>query len=220
VGWSKTTSAGATYSMRGYFRGDWKAVDKKLRASYLQQRLDIYIPPGLKRAAKAAEAEIQRAIRGRRYIANAPLTTGIKGSSNPLVDTDAMAASVTRRVEDWNVVWVGVPSGNTSSGADRTSIALALHRGERIRVTQKMRAMFVALSRVSDKKMSPGRLRGRAAALYAKNPSFQWRPIRRRKRFLRIPKRPFMQRAFMSGRTRKAFVAELRVAVAAAFKLK
>mgnify|MGYP000694617375 CR=1 FL=1 len=219
MGWKRGATE-STYSMKGYFSGDWRKVEQTMRASVLEGRLKNMIPGALRRAGDDVQEALRQAITSKRWIGNHPLTIEIKGQNDPLVDTGDMRASVTSMSGLWNELAVGIPDGRTSSGADRRQVVSALVHGSSIPVTPRMRSMFAALARVSRGDMPAGRLRGRARALYRKNPGVDWKPLKRGKKFIRIPKRSFGERVYRSRAVRDSFVKHLRAAVYAAFSLK
>lgn len=125
---------------------------------------------------------------------NAPLTVSIKGSSKPLVDTGNLFKAITHQMVDNYTVWVGV---KFSSGS--YDMAVALHEGVAIKVTEKMRNMFELLFRASKGKLSPSKLTGRAAELWERSKSKEFYPLKRSTSQIVIPPRPFLRRAIESS---------------------
>lgn len=152
---------------------------KRLLPKPFESRLHKHIGKATRKNALVAEGEIKRDIRAGKYTPNAEVTTILKGSSRPLVDTGELFKSVVGKLESWDVALIGVLKNkitkrdSDNKPKDILSIAYVLHFGAKIRVTDKMRRYFYALA-----KKHPGVI-----------------PLSIRKRFIIIPPRPFLKAA-------------------------
>lgn len=222
MGWTRGPGGSGAYSAKAMLRGDWAKVDKLVRQQVIDDRLYRYMPQGLAQTAVLAVQLMRDTISGgSRFAQNRPLTIAIKRSSTPLVDLGTMEASVTSSRTGMAEYWVGVPThARQSSGADAVGVAEALHDGKKIRITRRMRGMFIMLARAAAGTISPATLRGRARVLWNRNPGMAWKPLKKRKRFIKIPPRPFVTRTLRSGRLRQAFVRNMMAAARKALTLK
>jgi len=126
-----------------------------------------------------AERQIKEDITGGKFDKNSPITTAIKGSSRPLVDTGELFKAINSQVLAWDEVVVGVlrskkVTGKDGKADDLLNIAAVLHEGATITVTQKMRNFFAAMAR-----KHPGK----------------YRPLRASTKAIIIPRRPFLESA-------------------------
>lgn len=140
-----------------------------------------------------AEAAVRRAIRAGTFTPNAALTIAIKGSSKPLVDSGSgIFQAVTSEVVDDFRVFVGV-----LRSSEHYDVALAIHEGVTITVTDKMRGMFFMLWQASQGAEAGGStaLTGRAAELWERMPG-GWLPLRPSTTAIVIPGRPYLANTF------------------------
>jgi hypothetical protein len=181
--------------------GDWKLFRFLISASRFEPALEA----GLLRATQAnaliLRREIRLNIRGAKYAANrapnAARTVFIKGSTKPLVDRGQLVQALTSQVQSYGRAEIGV-----SRMAREANVARIVHEGAIVPVTGKMRRMFRALSDVSRGKRDPSTLRGRAAALYARQKK-GWKPLKESTTELRIPPRPFIREVVEDGRVQR-----------------
>lgn len=160
--------------------------------------------PNVRRAAvlngALAVRAVRKSIREGAYTPNAELTIALKGSSKPLVDSGhGIFQAVTSEVQDDWTVFVGILRAD-----EHYDIAVALHDGCTIPVSDKMRGMFLVLWQASIGARSPSELTGRAAELWARQPK-DWKPLKSSTTAIIIPARPFLAAAF-SDSTLKAAV--------------
>lgn len=134
-----------------------------------------------------AERSIRQTITKGDFRPNAQLTSELKGSSRPLVDTGDMRAAVTSKLIDDFTVFAGVL--RTSENFD---VATTVHEGTEIEITPKMRTMFWALWLKSTFRPDL-QLRGRAAELWDRYKG-PWRPLSGN--VIIIPSRPFIRVGF------------------------
>jgi hypothetical protein len=117
----------------------------------------------------AGADQVKKDIYGNKFLADSSLTIAIKGSSRPLVDTGALVGSLIGRTLAWNIGEIGV----LRRGPHTNNIAVILHFGAKVPVTDKMRRYFHWLA--------------------SKNPSVK--PLKKTTVVIVIPPRPFMQSA-------------------------
>ncbi len=167
----------------------WARLDSALDPSKFKGTLRRHLRLAARRNGKLGEARMRQAIADGGFDENAELTKAIKGSAKPLVDkSKSLFQAITSVVQSDTVTFVGVQQ------SDRFyNVAVALHEGEVIAVTPKMRSMFLALAR-----KSAGReveLTGRAADLWARK-SGGWLPLKKDTKAIVIPGRPFTKPVF------------------------
>lgn len=161
--------------------------------------------------ALVAEASIRDIIKGGGFEANAPLTSAIKRSSKPLVDKGDLFKAITSQPRNAFEAFVGILM--TDGLYD---VALAVHDGVSIKVTDKMRNMFYVLWQASIGEIPASKLEGRAAELFARYKN--WRPLRESTSNIVIPARPFIRKAFQSRELRAKVKAHWELALTAAFR--
>jgi len=117
-------------------------------------RMRKHVQVATNRNALLGASEVVRAIYSGRFQANSPLTVALKGSSRPLVDTGALASSVSGKATSWNEAVISANRNRQRTGREKgrkrqpaTNIALLLYRGATIKVTKPMRRLFYAMSR-------------------------------------------------------------------------
>ncbi len=140
---------------------------------------------------KIAESLVRKTIQsGGKLKKNAPLTSSIKGSNKPVVDSGLLFQSITSRLEDDFTVFVGVLR---TSG--QYNVAVIVHEGTEETVTSEMRGMFFMLWRASIGEIDPSKLTGRAAELYSRMQT-GWKPLAADTQVIIIAGRPFFRVAF------------------------
>lgn len=168
-----------------------KALDSKRWAKLAQGNVNR----ANGRIAFRIRAISRRLIQTKAFDQNAALTVAVKGSSTPLVDTgQGLWGALTIVQPTWDKAFVGVLKSD-----GKYSIAKALHDGTKIKVTERMRAMFYYLWL-----KSMGRnveLTGRALELWERR-STGWKPLKRDTQAISIPERPYILSAFQDPKLR------------------
>ena len=189
----------------------FKKLESLLKPSRFQADLNRNIGKALQLNGQVAVRAVRKTIQGSVAPANAGLTTFIKGSSKPLVDNGDLFKAITSKKVGPLAMFVGVLRSNRSF-----NIAVVVHNGARIRVTDKMRGMFFALALASAGKLDPEKLKGRAAELWAKRKG-GWKPLGAGKGLITIPKRPFIEITFGDSGMKKKMTKNFTKAAALAF---
>jgi hypothetical protein len=183
--------------------GDWDKVRKDLRRDVLERRFELFVGAELDRAGAEAVKTIKAFIKTPgKYRKNSPMTVMIKQATSHLVDTTQLLQSVQMTTVSKFDRWVGASSKRMSMR--ELKIALRLHEGMQIKISPRMRRMFEIIHAVWMGKLKRSYLRGRAAVLFARNPRGPWMPFKKKKRAIRIPARPFIERV-RSNKTYQAF---------------
>jgi hypothetical protein len=145
---------------------------KKLKTIFSPQDFGAVLVPNLTKATAFNAQLVRKAIRQNivdmKYGANAKLTILLKRSSKRLVGRDsALFNGVTTTVVNERTAFVGVlrqaRAGNQNGLAN---LAEMLHEGMTIQVTDKMRFLFLLLNEVSEGRLDPSKLTGRAAEMW------------------------------------------------------
>lgn len=177
----------------------WKRLEKKFGAAASRSLARKYLRKATMVIGKKAEATIRKEIETGKFEPNAPLTVGLKGGKNePLKGTRPGAPlfkAITSKMIDDYTVFVGVLQTD-----DEYNIALAIHEGTTIGVTDKMRGLFHILSRHEADPSIP--LSERAQELWDAMPG-GWKPLKPSTVAIIIPSRPFIQQAFDKGDMQK-----------------
>jgi len=168
---------------------------------------------------KATSINAMLAVRSIRYMIgkgdlapNAPLTIAIKGAGKrPLVDTGDLRQAVTHKVINDFVAFAGVLMTD-----DKYNIAVTLHDGAEIGVTEAMRTMFWVLWLKSTHRPDL-KLEGRAAELY-KRFKGPWYPLSAKTTAIIIPARPFVRYAFADPELHRHAKANWQRAINATFR--
>jgi hypothetical protein len=176
-----------------------RAIDPKLFRSKFKSRK-------LSALDRVARVIVREAIAAGGFEKNADLTTMIKGSARPLRDSGKQLSRAIKTRRDGDKVFVGVPFNSPFYEKAR-----AIHDGATLKVTPKMREMFILLWLASNGEISEDQLTGRAAELYQRKSS-GWLPLKSSTRIIKIPARPFMDAAFGAESAR----AEMRSVMARA----
>lgn len=145
-----------------------------------------------------ARTIIREAISRGSFERNAALTEMVKGSNSPLTDTGKQLVRAFRTRIYGEHLFVGIPSTDPFYLQARS-----VHDGVTLRVTDKMREMFIMLWLASNGELGADQLTGRAAELF-KRQSSGWLPLRDSTQVIKIPARPFMAEAFGSPEVKLA----------------
>lgn len=178
-----------------------------------QIALDRHIPRATMLNAHLVQREIRQAIKSGMFHPNAALTIAIKRSSKPLVDTGhgLFQAVNIDKINNYRV-FTGVLKTDAFY-----NVAVALHEGVQIKVSDKMRGLFYVLWRASQGSIQPSELTGRAAELWARKPG-GWLPLAASTQAIVIPARPFLVKAFNDPELRDMVQRNWQAAVAASFR--
>ncbi len=157
----------------------FKRLKRMLSPGTFERRLKKHVKVATQLNALLAEGEIKTDISAGRFAKNSAMTIALKGSSKPLVGaTGELFKSIIGRAVAWNLALIGVLKNkkvkNKKTGKVDSifQIAAILHDGATIRVTDKMRRYFFALSR-----------------------EFGTMPLSSRTKVIVIPPRPFLRGA-------------------------
>ena len=165
--------------------GDWRRLRVAINPAAFNQRLKKEVGRATLLNVKIVQKHIRATLQGIGP-ANAPLTIEIKKSKKPLIDFGDLRKAIQGRRLKFNL---GVAGVNVQSAS--YNIGLFLHDGGTITVTDRMRNMFKLLFYVSQGRLDPSMLTGRARELYDRNPGVSWRPINTGS--IKIPGRPFVK---------------------------
>lgn len=160
---------------------------KMLAPASFQRYMRRHIPRATGQNAMFAAQKMKKILQsgGSNLAKNAPLTIMIKGSSKPLVDKGLMVQAITNQKIDDFTAWAGISPNDPN--ADLMKI---VHDGVTLRVTPAMRGMFFMLWKASTGQIDSSKLTGRAAELFARQPS-GWLPLKATTTAIVIPGRPF-----------------------------
>lgn len=197
----------------GIIQKGWKAFKQMLDQRRFSKALRREMPKAMRRAGEILEDEYKEAInKGKIGPRNKPLTIAIKKHEARLLDSGRMRDAIQTELVAWNTVIVGIPKGTPAY-----RVAKIVSEGARIEVTERMRSMFMVLWKVSEGQLPVSRLEGRAAELYSRFPG-PWFPLSRRKKVIRIPPRPFIQRTFKKKSIRRKMEKQIQLGVVRAWK--
>lgn len=171
----------------------WDEFKRATDAKRFQRKFQRHRKAALDQVAREI---IRHAIKHGSFERNAALTEMIKGSNEPLVDTGKKLVRAFRTRFYGKDLFVGIPTTDPIYPQ-----AKAIHEGVTMRVTDKMREMFIMLWLASEGQIGPDQLTGRAAELY-KRKSTGWLPLRESTQVIKIPARRFMIEAFGSSEVR------------------
>jgi hypothetical protein len=185
----------------GFIRyGRWHDMKHALNAGRLKEAVRVEIGNATDKAALFVRGRIRKRIQdGTTYSANAQLTMMLKHTTKPLVGAGAdLFNSVTTKKIDWRSAFVGVLRGTSVNGVDMVNIGEIVHEGASIKVTDKMRGMFLALAMVGRGQMPASNLQPRAAELAKQlgDNIKQIRPLKLTTRVIIIPPRHFISSVF------------------------
>lgn len=175
----------------------FKKLEMLLKPSRFQADLNRNIGKALQLNGQVAVRAMRKTIKAGVPPSNAGLTRFIKGSSKPLVDSGQLFGAITAKRVGPLAVFVGVLRSDKAF-----NVAVTVHNGAHIRVTDRMRGMFFALWLASTGKMDPAKLKGAAAELWARRKG-NWKPLGEGKAMITIPRRPFVEITFADGSMKK-----------------
>lgn len=177
--------------------GDWDKLKFLISAAHFKPAMQAAIGRATAINALIIKREVRKNLKTGSYATgrekNRPLTMMIKGSSRALVDTGQLFQAITSKVNSWDSAEIGV--ARTSR---QKNTALIVHEGSVVKVSAKMRALFIVLAEASDGTRDPSSLRGRAAELYARQPK-GWKALKPSTKVIKIPPRPFIREVVESS---------------------
>ncbi len=192
---------------------DWKKLEKALIKG--GPIINKHIRKATEFIGKKGEAIIREEITNGSYEPNRELTVALKGGRNEPLKGDRSGASlfkaITSSVINDYTVFIGVLQ---TSG--EYNIALTIHEGVSIKVTEAMRGLFYILWLKGEKNPTL-ELTGRAKELWDKMPG-GWLPLRKSTSVIVIPSRPFIKNAWNSGNLQSIASKFWNEALASAFK--
>lgn len=171
---------------------NWKRFEMALNPKRFKAITDRQMHIAIKLSCLIVVAKIRETMTEGNFDSNAPLTILIKGDSKPLIGYRAGAqlfGAVTHHVSGLEG-FVGVMKNDAEYG-----VAVTVHEGAEIKVTDKMRGMFLALWQTSQGKMDPNKLTGAVRDLYDQMPG-KWMPLKKSTTDIIIPSRPFIYDTF------------------------
>lgn len=182
-----------------YFPPIWDQYISQLSNEQWKAQLAKHMYDAHRVNVKILEESIRKAIRNARDHgpANVTLTKMIKGVSTPLIDHTSLYEAVGSQVVSWKRAYVGIST--LGADPDVEKYANWVHWGTTIKITERMRRMFLMLHRVANGRMAPHQLRGRARQLWSRfslrGKNAQW--PRLTKSVIVIPPRPFLKWALL-----------------------
>jgi hypothetical protein len=191
---------------------DWKRLEKAMDKNGPTIRKHIRRATAF--IGKKGEAIIRDEIANGSYEPNRPLTVALKGGKNEPLKGDRPGAplfkSITSKIINDFTVFIGI-----LQTSKKYNIALTIHEGVAVKVTEKMRGLFYILWL---KEQRPSiELTGRAKELWDKMPG-GWLPLKASTTAIDIPSRPFIKNAWNKGGLQKLAVKFWDSALKAAFK--
>jgi len=195
----------------------WKATIEGLTPRQITNVFKKHVRRATKRNAIRLQGRIRQGIRSGVKPQNAALTKTIKGNrgnrAKPLVDQGDLFNAITYDVQDWDLAFIGVKRTNKEY-----NLALMLHQGAIIKVTNEMRHMFWLLYLVSKGDMSPEVLEGRAKKLWDTAAKKKFYPLSKKTKAIIIPARPFIRNAMRDPGLKKEVEKEWNTSIRQAFK--
>ena len=172
----------------------WEQYNRATDAKRFKRKFQRHRKKALDALAKKMVKEI---VDAGGFEANAPLTKMIKNSSKPLVHTGkTLSKAITTKMINRKSLFVGVLNSDKFYQQ-----AVAIHEGTLIKVTPAMRGMFMLLWLASIGKEDPSNLTGRAKELWDSG-GRNWAPLSPGTSAIKIPSRPFIQKAFLDPAAR------------------
>ena len=155
--------------------GNFKKFGNRVRVDRFRRLLEHNVASAMRAVGNLAEDKVRADIRKGKWKSNAAMTLALKpGVSTPLRGSSpsALMQAIESKFTSWDKSIVGVLRDKTVPGRDGKQdrimlIAMALHKGFTIKVTEKMRRFLAAIGR----------------------------PIGSGTRRLRVPARPFLRSA-------------------------
>lgn len=197
----------------------WQKMSKAIDPAKFGAIMNRNVAKATQANARLMVKAIRAGMKSGRYEANAPLTIIIKHSAKPLIDSGELWRSVTHKVIDPYSVFVGVlRAAKSSDGRSLANIAEFLHEGGAITVTDKMRAMFEMLYKVSIGRLPESVLDGKALEMYTAARGEIIYPIGDATQVIRVKGRPYISDQFENGALLTTFQKNWQEAVEAVFK--
>lgn len=181
--------------------GKWDELGTKLDP----KRFDIKMKEELRRAtelnSKITEREVRKKIGKSSQAGWDPLsnlTMDIKRSKGMLFDKGELFKAITSKVVSYKSAFIGVlRTAKGKGGQQLANVALVLHEGASIKVTQKMRRMFWALWAARVGIIDPANLVGRAREIWERTRGkAEIYKLSGQTTAIRIPSRPFIREVF------------------------
>lgn len=178
--------------------GKWKKLRHTIDPVRFNNALLSNIEKATRWLALFVKKEIRRRISAKMYSPNATLTVIMKNSSMALVDGSELYNSIVEQIISPTSAFVGVNRKvRTKSGEPLADIAQMLHEGFTIKVTQRMRNMFIVLAQATAHTRSPSTLTGRAKELFDLiKGRGKIHPLKATTNQIVIPARPFLKVVF------------------------
>jgi hypothetical protein len=201
--------------------GEWRKLRAILNPGKFRRRLETEVGKATTKNALLVRRAIREAIRSNIRPDKSPLSVALaRGGTKTLIGrTSALWRSVTHLRVSWNRGFAGVlRRGKRKRGVDLFNLAVTLHEGASIKVTDRMRGLFAALF-WARMKGDPSILKSkRARELWRAAPGFEWRRLSPSTRAIRIPGRPFVKKALRDRRLRQEVEKNWNDAVDRAFR--
>jgi len=148
------------------YTGDWKRLMSRMDSARFERALRAEIKRATAVSCMRINAEMRKRIKEKKYEANAPLTQMLKGSSTPLIDNADLWKAITWQTPTWDTGFIGVLYGpQTRRNKSMAALSWQLHEGKAIKVTPKMRRLFLILFLFTHGKIAKKNLTGRAKEL-------------------------------------------------------
>lgn len=199
---------------------NWVKFRKALEPESAKKVIKKHMDRATRLNGKVFEKHVRESIKNDTFLANAELTEAIKNDNKPLVGVETGAtlfkAITSRAIKTGSAmksaVFVGVLRTNSFY-----NIALAIHNGKTIKVTDKMRGLFLALFLASQGRIDRSKLSKRGQDLFDYM-STGWKPLKRGTTRIIIPPRRFIDNVFKDPEATKIAQNNWKQALKAAFK--
>lgn len=212
-----TSGSGAGMTIKLELTGFWNRVDAMLDPGKWERALTLEIDRATRINCMYLAREVRQRIRGRKYRENATLTAILKGSSNPtpLVDRGDLFKAITwKRIGRGTYLTGILRTARTARDEETAQLAINLHEGKSIAVTERMRTMFWHLSMYSKGEMSMADLTGRARELAGRlKKGAVVHELGPNVRYIVIPPRPFLVEPFTDPAVRRKIIENWRQGV-------
>lgn len=198
---------------------NWKRFKKMMESSHAQKIVKKHIRRATLLNGKVYEKHVRGVIKEAPFTPNAPLTEAIKKDNKPLVGVETGATlfkAITSKLMSGgsafnDAVFIGVLRTNSFY-----NIAMTIHYGKTIPVTERMRGLFLMLAAASQGKISKDKLSKRGQDLFDYM-NKGWKPLKKGTTRIVIPPREFITEAFKDSRPRKIAKQNWQQALQAAF---
>jgi hypothetical protein len=207
--------------MKTIFKKDknWKKLEKILGTNVLNKIVRKNIRTASRLNGKIYEKHLRNTIKSGKFEDNAQLTQLIKGDNKPLVGFEPGATlfkSVTSKVLGTNNPFLDFVFVGVLRTSENYNIALTVHYGKTISVTEKMRGLFLVLASASQGKLDSSKLTGRAKTLFGYFK--KWKPLNNNTTKIIIPPREFVDEAFKDGGIKNVLIDNWFKAFKSAYK--